>query len=739
MIVRLLVSFIAATAAAVFLLTEAGAQTQTFTVSLSPQDTFINVDTTNYSSGETLNAYTWPDYQNANSIVMKFNLSSLPQGAAVQSAVLSLSLVQADAGPETTYTITAHKLIGRNADVARVTGWMANAATPWTASGCCYNGMPLAQSDISAAYASRAVNKTLGAKTWTITSMVQEWLQNPALNYGLVLNADATKLKDRFRYFASMEHPNASLRPVLQITYIGAAPTPPQPPPAAGDGVIDVSPADTTLDIDTANYSTRPTLGTYTWPNNQPANAIALRFAMPALPQGSVIQNATLHLSLVQSDSFPEPTYTISAHKILGRNLAIPLATGYTFNGTSTWSPSSCCFNGYPLAQTDISTAYDQRAIDKAPGDKTWTVTRLVEEWLADPSSNFGMILNSDRSKLQDRYRYFASMEHPNTSVRPYLRIQYSAPAGSPTPPPPEPEPEPPSPAPPTSSAATGIAARYPGDAGIQNDPAVIFVEMFDDSLSATFSRWDNVKNGPSMYRSSDVPPGSSGGGSLTIPSVGGGVNDGGHLYRLLSPAVTDTVYVRYYIKYPSNSVFHHSGIWIGGAYPATPWPNPQAGVLPNGTDRFMAAAEQNNVTHLFDHYNYWMGMHPDGRGDYWGNFLLNNPSIQAPRDQWVCVEHMVKLNNPVWAYNGEHAMWLNGTQISYLRQGSPTGTWVGGIFTQGLGSTPFEGFRWRSTTSLNINWIWLQNYSPDDPAGVSSSIKYDHVVVAREYIGCLP
>jgi hypothetical protein len=133
------------------------------------------------------------------------------------------------------------------------------------------------------------------------------------------------------------------------------------------------------------------------------------------------------------------------------------------------------------------------------------------------------------------------------------------------------------------------------------------------------------------------------------------------------------------------------------------------------------------------------MGMHPDGRGDYWGNFLLNNPSIQAPRDQWVCVEHMVKLNNPVWAYNGEHAMWLNGTQISYLRQGSPTGTWVGGIFTQGLGSTPFEGFRWRSTTSLNINWIWLQNYSPDDPAGVSSSIKYDHVVVAREYIGCLP
>jgi hypothetical protein len=98
----------------------------------------------------------------------------------------------------------------------------------------------------------------------------------------------------------------------------------------------------------------------------------------------------------------------------------------------------------------------------------------------------------------------------------------------------------------------------------------------------------------------------------------------------------------------------------------------------------------------------------------------------------------MVKLNSPTTALNGEHAIWLNGVKVSHLGQGFPNGTWSGGIFTQNPSGTPFEGFRWRSTTSLNLNWIWLQNYSPDDPAGFNGNMSFDHVVAARSYIGCL-
>jgi hypothetical protein len=942
-VVRLLVSmFLSAAVAAVFL-PVAGAQSQTVTLSVSPQDTFIDLDATRQSAQTTLNLYTWPDYQAASAAILKFDLSAVPADAVIQRAVLRLSLVATD-NTSGGYTVTAHRVINKNPDITQATGANAANGTPWTGSGCCQYGIPLAQSDIATAAATTVVATALGSYSWTVTELAREWRVDPSSNYGLLLNPDTTKAKDSYRYFASTEHSNPALRPVLDITYSGGDSTssggsattlavsattaagdttPPSvrvTSPTAGaavsgvatlaasawdlkgvagvrflvdgraigseitkapyvlawqtSGVSDgahvitarardaanntrvstgvsvtvstgggsgtltmaVSPADTTLNLDATNYSRGTTLSTYTWPDRTVGNAILLKFNLSAVPAGALIHSATLQMSLVESDAFPETTYTITAHKVLNRNATVASATGYTFNGSSNWTASTCCYNSIPLAQSDISTAYAQTAINKTAGAKTWALTNLVQEWVANPSSNFGVLLNSDKTKLKDRFRDFASMEHPTTSLRPTLRITYSSTGGPAPSPSPTPTPVPtgdttaptvslsapangatvsgasstitaaasdnagvagvqfqldganlgsedtaapyslawntttrsngshtisavardaagnrrtasisvtisngtaPAPAP---TGGSGLASRYPGDVGIENDAAVIFAENFEESsMNEIFTRWGDVKNGPSMTRTSDVPAGSLGTRSLTIPWVGGGVNSGGHLYKVLNPAVNDVIYVRYYIKYPSTGNFHHSGIWVGGNNPVSAWPDPGAGARPTGSDKFIASAEQNNnVTHAFDHYNYYYNMRPDAGGAYWGNLLLNNQAIQAPRNQWACVEHMIKLNNPVSAANGEHAIWLNGTKVSHLGQGTPNGSWSGGIFTQGAGSTPFEGFRWRTSTALNINWIWLQNYSPDDPAGVSSKIMYDHVVVARSYIGCL-
>src|SRR5438874_1384516 len=81
-------------------------------------------------------------------------------------------------------------------------------------------------------------------------------------------------------------------------------------------------------------------------------------------------------------------------------------------------------------------------------------------------------------------------------------------------------------------TSIAGIAARYPGDVGIQTDPAVVFVERFDEgTLANLFARWNDVKGGATMAFGTDVPAGSPGPASLTIPWIGG-TNDGGHLYR---------------------------------------------------------------------------------------------------------------------------------------------------------------------------------------------------------------
>lgn len=71
---------------------------------------------------------------------------------------------------------------------------------------------------------------------------------------------------------------------------------------------------------------------------------------------------------------------------------------------------------------------YDTRALDRLHGEKSWTLTRMVQEWLADPATNFGVLLNSDASAAADRFRYFARAEYGETGLRPVLHIVYSAP-----------------------------------------------------------------------------------------------------------------------------------------------------------------------------------------------------------------------------------------------------------------------------------------------------------------------
>jgi hypothetical protein len=202
-----------------------------------------------------------------------------------------------------------------------------------------------------------------------------------------------------------------------------------------GATTLSLSPQDTYLNLDATNYSTQTTLTAYTWPDNEAANAILMKFDLSSLPPGAVVQQATLRLALVDSDTLPEATYTVTANKVVGKNPVIAAATGYTIDGTNPWTSNTCCSGGVPLAQADISTAYDTQAIDKTLGYKSWTLTTMVKEWIANPSSNVGVLLDADTSKTHDHYRTFASMEYADATLRPYLQIVYAIGAPDTTPP----------------------------------------------------------------------------------------------------------------------------------------------------------------------------------------------------------------------------------------------------------------------------------------------------------------
>ena len=53
-------------------------------------------------------------------------------------------------------------------------------------------------------------------------------------------------------------------------------------------------------------------------------------------------------------------------------------------------------------------------------------------------------------------------------------------------------------------------------------------------------------------------------------------------------------------------------------------------------------------------------------------------------------------------------------------------------------GGAPFEGFRWRTDERLRVNFLWLLFYVTDAPAGHVSTVWFDDLVVATEYVGPL-
>ena len=290
--------------------------------------------------------------------------------------------------------------------------------------------------------------------------------------------------------------------------------------------------------------------------------------------------------------------------------------------------------------------------------------------------------------------------------------------------------------------AAVGIAQNYPNDKGIGKDPDVLFAEDFEEgSLAAIRARWEDVKDSGAFSLTPDVPPGSGGKSSLRMTHVAGVTpHSGGHLYRRLQPGY-EQVYMRMYVKFdPDSAPFHHFGTNMGGNNPATPWPMVSAGNRPRGDQQFWVGFEPHNFK-KWDFYTYWMEMRSNPGGGFWGNGFIGDPNLKVEKGKWICIEMMMKVNSPTQAHNGELAVWIDGMPwtksgqvASHLGPGFPKGRWIWDHWIPGEGG-PFEGFRWRTTERLLINYLWLYIYSQKKDGSIIK-VGFDDVVVARRYIG---
>lgn len=296
----------------------------------------------------------------------------------------------------------------------------------------------------------------------------------------------------------------------------------------------------------------------------------------------------------------------------------------------------------------------------------------------------------------------------------------------------------------------SGLAAEYPGDIGIERDPAVLFAENFErGSLEDIGKRWGEISNkgGSVMAFSDDAPSESAGARSIQMTSTLG-ENTGGHLYTTF-PGV-DKAFARFYVKFPPDADYIHHFVHLGGYNPPTRYPQGGAGERPRGDDRMTVGIEPTGnygrypVPGAWNFYAYWHEMKGSSDGRYWGNGLHPASPALVPLDRWQCVEIMFQCNSAPDKSDGELALWIDGKLIVHLYPGVKSTPWTGMGFRVDESGEPFEGFRWRTSSDLKINFFWLLYYVTENSARQNrvanpnrqNRVRFDDIVVATKYVG---
>ncbi len=282
--------------------------------------------------------------------------------------------------------------------------------------------------------------------------------------------------------------------------------------------------------------------------------------------------------------------------------------------------------------------------------------------------------------------------------------------------------------------AGACIAARYPGDIGIQNDPDVIFADDFESygQASDLTKKWDNYFQ--ASLTAIDTTPANVKAGKqsleFTLPQETQELSNG--VQKILTTEL-DSLYLRYYSKFDKSfdvTGSSHNGGGINAHYfngfTATP------GVPANGTNKFLIEYEcwrgqtTDKSPGLLNVYIYW----PEQRTSYGDHFfpsglvdpntsIPNNfgptfvprPDITPDLDRWYEYEVFLKANTP-GQRDGRVTLWLDGQLIA-----------------------DFPNLRLRDVATLKIDRFNLSLHAGSNPTGVTHKW-YDNVVAAKSCIG---
>jgi acetyl esterase/lipase len=277
---------------------------------------------------------------------------------------------------------------------------------------------------------------------------------------------------------------------------------------------------------------------------------------------------------------------------------------------------------------------------------------------------------------------------------------------------------------------STGLAARYPQDRGLAQDPAVLFHDDFEQGEPA--DRWDMAYHRQNI-RLTQEPEHVHGGVralEFTVPQQREEVSN--ELVKRLG-AGYDAVFLRYYSRFDvgfDQLGSSHNGGLLAAIAPDVPFATP--GVKADGRNKFMASFENwrddpatpspgpLNVYcyHLGQRSEYGDHFFPSGTvlpftyqpGDF-GPTFVSRPDVTPELGRWYCYEFMLQANT-IGQRDGRIACWLDGQLIA-----------------------DFPHLHLRDVETLKVNHAGIGLHIKSSPQRANRKW-YDDVVIATSYIG---
>ena len=355
----------------------------------------------NFGDIPDLNGYAWTaggGDANHRSL-MQFDLTSIPEGSIVVSANLNLYWNTLSQNP-------GHSQLSGTNDAT-----ISQVASPWDEHLVTWQNQPATQLQ-NQVYLPPSTSNTQDYLNIDVTEMVQDFVNNPQENYGMLLRL-VTENHYRGLVFCSSDHSIVTDRPRLEITFSPNIMecTHYQYSNCMGtDAIIGSYPDDGS---DTSNFGDHPEFNALAWTvSGDIANQRSLVYwNLTEIPSNAIIDSARLSL-------FCNPTSVNPGHSAMsGPNDA------YLNKITTPWSENTVSWVTQPSITT-VGQVYLPPSANSTQDYLNVDVTGVVQGWVSNPTTNFGLML---QMVTETYYRdlIFCSSDHADPELHPRLDICY--------------------------------------------------------------------------------------------------------------------------------------------------------------------------------------------------------------------------------------------------------------------------------------------------------------------------